>query len=129
VLVNPYLVMVITMWTRRFAESSNARWALLVLGCVMLSGCSTELSPAEQEFYGRSARITAGQRIDDVKRQLGEPTRIVDAAQPCRDRGGSKEWVYESFETPAGRERLQGGSVIICVTGQGVVVANFDVYK
>ena len=118
------------MWTRRLFEGTGRsfRCALLALECVMVAGCSTELSPAQQEFYGRSAGIVAGQKSETVKRQLGEPTRIVDASQPCRDRGGHKEWVYESFETPAGRERLQAGSVVICVTGQGVVVAKFDVH-
>jgi hypothetical protein len=121
--------MVIGMRTRRVPESNNLIRAMLVLGYVMMAGCSTELSPAEQEFYGRSAEIGAGQKIEDVKRQLGAPTRIVDAAGTCRDRGGNKEWVYESFETPAGRERLQGGSILICVEGQGIVVANFHVYQ
>jgi hypothetical protein len=127
--VNSYLVMVITMWMRYVAEGTNVRWGLLVLGCVLVASCSPALSPAEKEFYGRAARIAVGQSTEDVKRQLGEPTRIVDAGQPCQDRGGNKAWVYESFETPAGREPLQGGSVVICITGQGVVVANLDVYK
>ena len=95
----------------------------------MVAGCSTELSPEEKKFYERSARIAVGQRVDDVKRQLGEPTRIVDGAEPCRDRGGDKEWVYESFDTPAGRVQLQGGSIAICLTSQGVVVANHHIHQ
>ena len=118
----------IGVWTRRVLDSTNLRQSLLVLGCVMVAGCSAELSHAEQDFYGRSARIRAGQTIEDVKRELGEPTRIVDGSEPCRDRGGAKDWVYESFETSAGREPLQGGSVSFCVTGQGVVVARFHIY-
>jgi hypothetical protein len=107
---------------------SGRRCSLLLIVCLVVAGCPKALSPAEKEFYGRVARVEAGHAIEDVKRQLGEPTRIVDAAPPCSELGGSKSWVYESFETPAGREALQGASVLIRVN-QAVVVARFTVYQ
>lgn len=99
------------------------------MACGAVGACSTELSPEEQDFNRRAARIRAGQSTQIVKRELGEPARIVDGSQQCRDLGGHKDWVYESFEAPAGRVQLEGTYPVFCVTNQGVVVADFFVHR
>lgn len=112
--------------TRRFRRSCGG---MLLVGCAMVGSCSAELTPEEREFYRRSAGIEVGHQTDDVKRQLGEPTRIVDGSQRCRERGGEKEWVYESFETAAGRVQLRSSSVLICISNQSIVIANGLVHQ
>lgn len=112
-------------WSRSVGRS----FAAFSLAAAMLLGCSTETTPEEDSFHRRAAQIGVKHRTEDVKRQLGEPTRVVEGLGTCDHRGGDKAWVYESFETPAGRVKLKGGSVIVCVTNQGAVVSTFDVVR
>jgi hypothetical protein len=102
----------------------EAGMVLLFVISAMTVSCAPELSPAEEEFARRSAQIVPGQPSDEVKKQLGDPTRTVDASGLCRDRGGQKQWVYETFDTPAGRTKLRGGATVICVNDKTVVMTS-----
>jgi hypothetical protein len=89
--------------------------------------CDRELTPEETSFYERAREVKVGVTLETLKRQLGEPSRIVDAESHCASKGGRKEWVYDSFEAAGRRKRLSAGTFAFCADANGVVVAVFDV--
>ena len=89
---------------------------------------SSELTPAEKDFYKRANRFHVGDRIAQAEQVLGRPSRIVEASTECREHKGEKEWVYETIELPTGKTRLGGGSVLFCVDRHGTIKAGFHVH-
>src|SRR5687767_2467753 len=94
----------------------------LVLFLVLTAtGCTPDVSEAEMDFYRHANRIDVGAKGQDVKAQLGEPSRVAAGGPECRSSGGQEEWVYDSFQTADARPPLHGASVVFCVDRHGRV--------
>jgi hypothetical protein len=89
--------------------------------------CDRELTQDEASFYERARQIKVGATLETVKRQLGEPSRVLDADARCASNGGLKEWVYDSFDATGVRKPLRAGTFAFCADENGVVVAVFDI--
>ena len=111
-----------------FSSTQVKFGAGLIPICLFLS-CTPKESTAEREFYDRAHRIRVGETIDSAKTQLGEPSRIVDAGDACRNSGGVKEWVWDSVATSTGREPLSAWSVALCVNQQGIITRNSQIHQ
>lgn len=65
--------------------------------CLSLAvACDRQLTREEKLFHERAEKIETGATLELVKRQLGEPARVVDPGPTCLGKGGQKEWVYDS---------------------------------
>ena len=104
----------------------------LLLACTFVCStvaCDRQLTPEETSFYARAREIKVGATLETVKRQLGEPPRVLDAQAQCASNGGRKELVYDSFEAAGGKRPLRAGTFAFCADENGVVVAIFDIVE
>jgi hypothetical protein len=89
------------------------------------AACEQPLTSEEVSFYERAEGFKVGAALENVKQELGEPSRVVEAGTECRTRGGRREWVYESFQAGGGRKPLRAGTFAFCTDQREVVVAIF----
>ena len=94
---------------------------------VSTPACERPLTPEETSFYERADGIKVGVALENVKRELGEPSRGGEAGSECRTSGGNREWVYDSFQASEGRKPLRAGTFTFCTDQRDVVVAIFRV--
>jgi len=114
--------------TRRTARTLRRLVNLLACACLCSAvGCDRKLSPEETSFYKRAEEVKVGSTLETVRRELGEPSRTLDAEGRCMSNGGRKEWVYDSFEAAGSRKPLRASSLMFCADRNGVVVAIFHI--
>lgn len=99
------------------------------LAVLSLLACETKLSEEEAAFHQRADTIRVGSTREEVKKAIGEPSRILEADQECRSVDGVRELVYESFDSPTGKASLRTGSFVLCVDERGTVKNKIRVYK
>lgn len=102
------------------------------LGCLFMFGAlaacrPAELTEEEKAFYRRVGEIKVGASIDQVKRLLGEPSKIVNAERDCLRHGAQKELIYQNFESAEGRKDLHDGAFVFCASADGKVMQVLEV--
>jgi hypothetical protein len=119
--------------TDTFHPSRPVRYGqATLLGCLMLFAavaCRTQLTVEETAFYERARQIKSGTSLERVTRDLGKPARVLDAEPACTAKGGNREWLYDSVETPEGRKPLRAGTFSFCADRAGNVLAVFEVVE